>query len=224
MEGLNRLGVAIPNPQLFLAVAICIAAFRGGWAGGLVAATFGVANAVYFFSLPGDLFAYSTTGLSKVVVNALTLPAIAALTATLAHRVAEGEHKRALSFFKDAEAPIILLERDGTVLSWNRGMTRLTGISAREAQARPIGHLVQSGDRPPLDQALTAILEGNTSLPLVLRFPLPGTSLDRPARLSCSFHPNRTETGHLAGVIMVGQALPATPVSQGTTDTRTDTP
>jgi PAS domain-containing protein len=216
LEGLSRMNVNIPNPQLFLALAVCIAAFRGGWGGGMMAAAFGVANALYFFSLPGELFSYSTTGLSKVAVNAVTLPGIAALTATLSHRVATGEHKRALSFFRDAEAPIIILRLDGTVLSWNRGMTRLTGISAGEANERPIDHLVQVEDRPPLRKALEAIADGETAISLVLRFPLLGTSLDLPAGLSCSLHPNWTETGRPSGIIMVGQALPPTPVTRPT--------
>ncbi|WP_413208268.1 PAS domain S-box protein [Rhodospirillum sp. A1_3_36] len=218
LDGLSRMNVTIPNPQLFLALAICIAAFRGGWGGGMAAAALGVGNALYFFSLPGELFSYSTTGLSKVAVNAVTLPGIAALTATLSHRVATGEHKHALSFFRDAEAPIVLMRLDGTILSWNRGMTRLTGISVEEAKERPIDHLVQTEDRAPLREALDAIVEGKTTVSLVLRFPLLGTSLNLPARLSCSLHPNRTETGRPSGIIMVGQALSAIPATHQTTD------
>jgi PAS domain-containing protein len=205
---LDWAGVEIPNPQLFLAVAICLAAFRGGWIGGLAAAALATVNAAWVFSLPDAPFTYSTGGMTKVAVNLLCLPAIAALTATLVQRLARAEHDKALSFLRDAEAPIVLLTPEGAIQDWNRGMERLTGVGTREARDRPLEQLVHPGDRAGLRAALGRVEHQETLPPLVLRFPLPGTSLDLPARASCTLHPNRDETGRLLGVILVGQALP----------------
>jgi K+-sensing histidine kinase KdpD len=83
VESGHHLGFTIPNPQLFAALAITYSAYVSGYRGGLLSAAIGVAYAVHFFSVPGELFTYKAGSLEKVLVNSITLPMIDILVSKL---------------------------------------------------------------------------------------------------------------------------------------------
>jgi PAS domain S-box-containing protein len=137
LEFLRFLGLAAPNPQLFTAVAVTYAAYAGGYRGGLMGAAIGVGYALYFFSSPDGLFHYTSTGLSKVVVNFITLPMIAILVsklnAKLMASLRDQSDQRHRLLTTVVPVGIFEADRDGKYTYVNETWSNITGISSDKA-------------------------------------------------------------------------------------------
>ena len=86
IEILRRSVFPLPNAPAIYLLAVVYAAFQGGTGPGLVSAAMTVAYAAYFFSIPGQPFHYTDGNATRVVVWAITEPAIVLLVGTLQRR------------------------------------------------------------------------------------------------------------------------------------------
>jgi len=80
---LEAVGLRIPNPVLILAVAIVLAAYLGGVVSGLLSVAVSFAYTLVTWSLPGQLFHYSSGDVRRLVVQAVTMPTMAILVGVL---------------------------------------------------------------------------------------------------------------------------------------------
>src|SRR4028119_2170173 len=87
IELLNKTVFRIPNPPPIYLTVIVYTAFSGGLRCGLISAAITLLYTVYFFSTPGKLFHYSDDNLRRVIVLAVTSPAIALMVGILKQRV-----------------------------------------------------------------------------------------------------------------------------------------
>ena len=87
IELLNKTVFKIPNPPPLYLTVIVYTAFSGGLRSGLLSAAITLLYTVYFFSTPGKLFHYSDENLRRVIVLAVTSPAIALMVGILKQRV-----------------------------------------------------------------------------------------------------------------------------------------
>ena len=170
LEIFRTLGIAAPNPQLFTALAITYAAYSGGYAGGLAGAAVGVGYALYFFSSPGDLFHYTDISRAKVIVNLITLPAIAVLVSRLNYLLAKSIRSQTGRFIERANAPILGLDRTGKVTIWNENLEKITGRPEEEITGQDLAALLANEvQRTALGEAIDAALDGMDS-PSLERF------------------------------------------------------
>ena len=86
IELLDRTVFHIPNPAPVYLAAVVYAAFSGGLAPGLVSGMLTMLYACYFFSIPGQLFHYTTNNASRVIILFLATPAIALMAGVLKRR------------------------------------------------------------------------------------------------------------------------------------------
>ena len=77
----------IPNPALLL-IAVVFAAYYGGLGAGMASAAIAWAYIAHFFSIPGQAFHYAGDNLIRVLIWAVTIPAIAIMTGLLQRRAA----------------------------------------------------------------------------------------------------------------------------------------
>lgn len=205
LELLRQIGHAMPNPQLFTAVAVTYAAFSGGYKGGLAGAFIGVAYAFYFFSSPDGLFQYTAVNSSKVAVNAVTLPAIALMVSVLKHRLAASIHDQAQRFILAANAPILRVDRKGKISLWNRNLARLTGRSPDDLNGHSLAELLSGEEqKSALKEAFDAALEGRETSNLNLT--LSGI-YGETSELIMSFAPDHDARGRVTGITGVGQDI-----------------
>jgi PAS domain S-box-containing protein len=83
---LSNTSLRVPNPPAFLVLSIVFSAFQGGLASGLISAIVAWAYVTLFFSNPGQPFVYTDENLRRVIVWAITMPAMAALVGVLQRR------------------------------------------------------------------------------------------------------------------------------------------
>ncbi len=205
LELSRLLGLSAPNPQLFTALAITYAAYRGGYAGGLAGAAIGVAYAFYFFSSPDDLFHYTATDRAKVVVNIITLPAIALLVSRLNQRLAASLHGRTERFIESANAPVLGVDRNGKVTLWNSSLEKATGWSERELKDRRLADLLPSEEqKAAFREAFEAVLDGHDTSSLELSI---STRSGGSIQLLISFTPKFDTRDNIAGMTGVGQDI-----------------
>lgn len=138
LELLPSFGVVVPNPQLFVALAIIFAAYKGGYIGGLAGAAFGITYGVYFFALPDEWLAYTPDNGRRVIVNIIVMPVMAVLVASLRHRLAESVREQARAFIDNANAPIIGVDPSGLFRAWNAEAANITGCTLAEVRGRPL--------------------------------------------------------------------------------------
>ncbi len=103
IEFFRQLGVSVPDPQLVMALAITCAAAKGGRRDGLAGAAIGVAYAAYSLAMPGGIFQYDAVGAAGVMVNLVTLPAIALLVSGLKTRLGGQDARRADEGLRDGQ-------------------------------------------------------------------------------------------------------------------------
>jgi PAS domain S-box-containing protein len=146
----------IPSPPAILVLTTAFAAFSGGLRAGLISAGLSWLYLVYFFDEPGPGLAYTGENLRRVVIWALSLPAIvfmigrlkgraesaadeiirrerdhsSALETALAERRRAEESLRAL--FDRNLAGMFRSRRDGRVLECNDAFVRLLGYRSRD--------------------------------------------------------------------------------------------
>lgn len=103
IELLARVAFKIPNPPAILLLLVVFSAFTGGLRPGLISAALAWTYFAYFFSIPGQPFHYTGENLRRVMVWAVTTPAIVVMVGLL-----KGRAERA---FEMAKANAILAEQ-----------------------------------------------------------------------------------------------------------------
>jgi len=83
---LAHTGFKIPNPPAILLLIVAFSAFYGGTASGLVTAVLAWMYTAYHFSIPGQPFQYAGDNFVRVVMWAVTIPAMALMLGYLRHR------------------------------------------------------------------------------------------------------------------------------------------
>ena len=86
IELLDRTAYHIFNPAPVYLTAVVYAAFSGGLAPGLISGALSMIYACYFFSIPGQVFHYTTDNASRVIIISLATPAIALMAGVLKRR------------------------------------------------------------------------------------------------------------------------------------------
>jgi diguanylate cyclase (GGDEF)-like protein/PAS domain S-box-containing protein len=85
---LARTGLKIPNPPAVLLLIVAFSAFYGGTRSGLISAVMAWFYFAYYFSIPGQLFQYAGENFVRVVMWAVTTPAMALMLGYLRHHSA----------------------------------------------------------------------------------------------------------------------------------------
>jgi len=83
---LAHTGFKIPNPPAILLLIVAFSAFYGGTASGLVTAVLAWMYTAYHFSIPGQPFQYAGDNFVRVVMWAVTIPAMALMLGYLRQR------------------------------------------------------------------------------------------------------------------------------------------
>ena len=86
VELLARAGIGIPNPPAILILTVVFSSFSGGLISGLVSAAVAWLYFAYFFSIPGQPFQYTADNLRRVLVWAISTPAMAGMVGVLQRR------------------------------------------------------------------------------------------------------------------------------------------
>ena len=156
LELLSGTALRIPNPPAILLLTTVYATFSGGLRAGLVSAALSWFYLAYFFDAPGPGLAYSGDNLRRLVIWAISLPAIVVMIGTLKHRAEcasdeivrrerdrSGALETALAERRRSEESLRALfdrnlagmfrsRRDGRVLECNAAFVRLLGYPSRE--------------------------------------------------------------------------------------------
>ena len=156
LELLSGTALRIPNPPAILLLTTVYATFSGGRRAGLVSAALSWFYLAYFFDTPGPGLAYSGDNLRRLVIWAISLPAIVVMIGTLKHRAEcasdeivrrerdrSGALETALAERRRSEESLRALfdrnlagmfrsRRDGRVLECNAAFVRLLGYPSRE--------------------------------------------------------------------------------------------
>lgn len=156
LELLSGTALRIPNPPAILLLTTVYATFGGGLRAGLVSAALSWFYLAYFFDAPGPGLAYSGDNLRRLVIWAISLPAIVVMIGTLKHRAEcasdeivrrerdrSGNLETALAERRRSEESLRALfdrnlagmfrsRRDGRVLECNAAFVRLLGYPSRE--------------------------------------------------------------------------------------------
>jgi diguanylate cyclase (GGDEF)-like protein/PAS domain S-box-containing protein len=90
IELISRLAFKIPNPPAILLLIVVFCAFRGGLRAGLSSAAIAWAYFAYHFSMPGQLFHYTADNATRVLLWALTTPAMAVMVGFLREQARHG--------------------------------------------------------------------------------------------------------------------------------------
>jgi PAS domain S-box-containing protein len=156
LELASGTALRVPNPPAILVLTTVFATFSGGLRAGLISAALSWLYIAYFFDTPGPGLAYTGDNLRRLVIWAVSLPAIvvmigtlkrraecasdeivrrerersAGLEAALAERRRSEESLRAL--FDRNLAGMFRSRRDGRVLECNEALVRLLGYRSRE--------------------------------------------------------------------------------------------
>ena len=104
IELLDNTLFKIPNPAPVYLTAVVYAAFRGELLSGFLSAGMTLLYAFYYFSTPGQLFHYTDDNFRRVIILAVTTPAIAVMVGTLSHRVEQLAHEQATRQSNEAHA------------------------------------------------------------------------------------------------------------------------
>ena len=87
VEILSLNGFRIPNPPAILLLIVAFSAFYGGLASGMMSAAMAWLYFAYYFSIPGQPFHYAGENFARVVMWAVTTPAMALMIGFLKSRV-----------------------------------------------------------------------------------------------------------------------------------------
>lgn len=146
----------IPNPPAVLLLTTVYSTFSGGRGAGLISAALSWLYLAYFFDNPGPGLAYTDDNLRRLVIWAVSLPAIVVMIGTLKHRAEcasdeivrrERDRSSALeaalterrrseeslrALFDRNLAGMFRSRRDGRVLECNAAFVRLLGYPSRD--------------------------------------------------------------------------------------------
>lgn len=156
LELASGTALRIPNPPAILLLTTVYSTFSGGLRAGLISAALSWLYLAYFFDNPGPGLAYTGDNLRRLVIWAVSLPAIVVMIGTLKHRaecasdeIVRRERERstgleaALAERRRSEESLRALfdrnlagmfrsRRDGRVLECNAAFVRLLGYPSRE--------------------------------------------------------------------------------------------
>jgi len=161
---LSNTSLRVPNPPAFLVLSIVFSAFQGGLASGLISAIVAWAYVTLFFSNPGQPFVYTDENLRRVIVWAITMPAMAALVGVLQSRagrslamaqshaalqaeIAERQRTEAAlrqsqamaeGLFDSAPDAIVVVDRDGRIVRVNAQAETMFGYRHDELHGQPV--------------------------------------------------------------------------------------
>jgi PAS domain S-box-containing protein len=124
--------LSVPNPPGFLVLAIVFAAFHGGLASGLISAAIAWTYIAIFFSSPGHVFQYTDENLHRVIIWALSMPAMALMVGRLKDRAAQdtARHEREVSFralFEAAPDALVVADHEGRITQVNAQAEKMFG-------------------------------------------------------------------------------------------------
>jgi PAS domain S-box-containing protein len=146
----------VPNPPAILLITTVYATFSGGQRAGLVSAALSWLYIAYYFDAPGPGLAYTGDNLRRLVIWAVSLPAIVVMIGTLKRRaecasdeIVRRERQRSTSLetalaerrrseeslralFDRNLAGMFRSRRDGRLLECNDAFVRLLGYRSRE--------------------------------------------------------------------------------------------
>lgn len=74
---------AIPNPNVILLTVMVYVTFIGGFVAGGISCFIIILYSLYFFSLPNELFSYSSVNLKKIIVIIIYIPIMVLIVGTL---------------------------------------------------------------------------------------------------------------------------------------------
>ncbi|MFU2208375.1 ATP-binding protein [Solidesulfovibrio sp. C21] len=165
-------GVVVPNPVLFLSLAIVLSASLGGYAAGTLSVAITFLFLLCYWSKPGHFLVYTPRDVSRLAVFLMTMPAMAFLVGAL-------EKKNRTKLFeieektRELEESKTRLQRaelvaqtgnwevaltDGT-LSTSEGARRIYGMDPnRHYTLGEVQHIPLPQYRPMLDAALTDLV------------------------------------------------------------------
>jgi PAS domain S-box-containing protein len=156
LELLSGTVLRVPNPAAILVLTTVFSTFSGGFRAGLISAAASWLYLAYFLDEPGPGLAYPGDNLRRLVVWAVSLPAIVVMIGTLKRRAecasdeivrrerdratgleaALGERRRSeeslRALFDRNLAGMFRSRRDGRVLECNAAFVRLLGYRSRE--------------------------------------------------------------------------------------------
>ena len=156
LELVSGTALRVPNPAAILVLTTVFSTFSGGLRAGLISAAVSWFYLAYFLDEPGPGLAYAGDNLRRLVIWAVSLPAIVMMIGTLKRRAecasdeivrrerdrstgleaALGERRRSeeslRALFDRNLAGMFRSRRDGRVLECNAAFVRLLGYRSRE--------------------------------------------------------------------------------------------
>ncbi len=186
-------GITVPNPVLFLSLAIVLSAYLGGLPSGFLSVTLCFGFLAFYWSTPGKWFAYDQRNTLRLVVFIATMPAMALLVGVLErknrNRIREIEEKT-----KELEASKKRLQRaeivagtgnwevdvaDGSLYA-SEGARRIYGLADENYRLRDVMSIPLPQYRASLDAAMRGILNGSGAYDLFfkIRRPTDGALID----------------------------------------------
>ena len=178
---LSRLGVQVHNPVLLLVVAVVLAAYLGGHASGLASVGVALVYVLLIWSEGFGTFVYGESGISRLLVFALTMPTVSLLVSYLQNRNermlerlrAKGERLR------ESEARLLRAELVAGIGNWevdlrtgglhvSEGARRIYGIPDGSDTFEVVKSIPLPEYRPALDAALDDLI--NRGVAYVIEF------------------------------------------------------
>jgi PAS domain S-box-containing protein len=159
-------------------------------------ALFGVVNLEYEEGAPGDpatdepLLLQVANQVAIAVKNLRSLEEVTYLKGFLEDLI------------ENANALILVVNREREVLVFNRALTRLTGRPREAVLGEELSSLVPQGDRAALATLLDRAFDGEAATGVELRFTLPGGGEARVAANTSAIY---GASGEVEGVMLVGQ-------------------
>ncbi|MGE4537801.1 MAG: ATP-binding protein [Desulfovibrio sp.] len=165
-------GVVVPNPVLFLSLAIVLSAYLGGYAAGTLSVAITFLFLLYYWSKPGHFLVYAPRDVSRLAVFLMTMPAMAFLVGALEKKnrtkLFEIEEKtRELEESKTRLQRAELVAQTGNwevaltdgSLSTSEGARRIYGMEPNRLYTLwEVQHIPLPQFRPMLDAALTDLV------------------------------------------------------------------
>jgi signal transduction histidine kinase/ActR/RegA family two-component response regulator len=186
-------GITVPNPVLFLSLAIVLSAYLGGLPSGFLSVTLCFGFLAFYWSTPGEWFTYDHRNTLCIVVFITTMPAMALLVGILErknrNRIREIEEKT-----KELEASKKRLQRaeivagtgnwevdvaDGSLYA-SEGARRIYGLADENYRLLDVMSIPLPQYRASLDAAMRDILNGSGAYDLFFRIrrPTDGALID----------------------------------------------
>ncbi len=142
----DRFLVRVPNPGAISFLAVAFSAYLGGTVSGLASAAISFALAAVLFSTPGELFHYTPDNFARLLVLAVSTPAIAIMIGLLQRRTQravelERASNKELTTLRAAldqsEIGVVLLDSEMRAQFINRAFRRLWRLPDELAALKP---------------------------------------------------------------------------------------